>query len=214
MFRKKIKNKDRRSSGFTLVELMVSVSIFAFMTAFLLAKYGTFNRSVFLTNLAYEVALSIRSAQSYGLNVKGVQPVVGDLDFKTGYGVHFEKTTTSSGQQFILFADILGIGLDGYYVGGNGDSGDYDVDTFTLNRGNKVSDILVGNDCGQPSSLSSVDVADIFFKRPNPNAIISYNEFGSITQASCVHIVLSAPDGNTVTVEVRETGQIAVLSNQ
>jgi prepilin-type N-terminal cleavage/methylation domain-containing protein len=61
-----------QQKGFTIIELVVSVAIFAFMTAFLVARYGTFNQGVLLTNLAYDVALTIRNAQSYGLNVKSL----------------------------------------------------------------------------------------------------------------------------------------------
>ena len=48
-----MKNKFTKfQKGYTLVELVITITIFAAMTAYLLAKYGTFNQSVALTNLA------------------------------------------------------------------------------------------------------------------------------------------------------------------
>ena len=63
-----------RSGGFTLIELIVSVAIFVFMTALVVAKYGNFNQSVLMTDLAYDIALTLRTAQTYGVSVQGQAP--------------------------------------------------------------------------------------------------------------------------------------------
>jgi prepilin-type N-terminal cleavage/methylation domain-containing protein len=57
MFKINLKNK-----GFTLVELMVTVGIFTIISGLLLARYSNFNQGIILTNLAYDIALTIRSA--------------------------------------------------------------------------------------------------------------------------------------------------------
>ena len=50
----------------------MTVAIFIFMTALVVANYGSFNDGTLLTSMSYDVALALRGAQSYGLNVKGI----------------------------------------------------------------------------------------------------------------------------------------------
>ncbi|OYV25754.1 MAG: hypothetical protein B7W98_03645, partial [Parcubacteria group bacterium 20-58-5] len=67
------------------------------MTLIVLTNQNSFNKTVVLTNTAYDIALSIRSAESFGLEAKlaGTAP-------STGYGIDFPQTPTSS---YTLFAD-------------------------------------------------------------------------------------------------------------
>src|ERR1035437_4022736 len=90
------------SAGFTLVELMVTVGIFLFMTALVVAKYGSFNDGTLLTSMSYDVALTLRSAQSYGLNVQSYNS---QNLFNYPYGIHF-SSAAGSNNQMILFADV------------------------------------------------------------------------------------------------------------
>jgi prepilin-type N-terminal cleavage/methylation domain-containing protein len=180
--------------GFTLVELMVSVSIFAFMTAFLLAKYGTFNRGIFLTNLAYDIALTIRSAQSYGLNVQGVDGAPEPFKFRSGFGVHFETESPD----FFLYADYNGSNV---YDSGDGEP----LSEYSIKRNNKIVELTYGANCDQPT-----EVLDITFLRPNPDAIIIVNGASLSAPQQCARIVIEAPDKTRNTIEIRSTGQIAV----
>lgn len=185
----------KKQKGFTLIELMVSVAIFVFMTAFLLAKYGTFNQSVLLTNLAYDVALTIRTAQSYGLNVKSVKVNGQDNQFNYPYGVDFIKGAT----QFTFFSDNDG---DRLY-----DSGESISSPINIKRGASIKSLCVGNG----NSCTLVDgPLDITFKRPDPDAIIRANGDGN-TVYTYAEITLQSTDGSTRKVSVRSTGQIAVI---
>lgn len=184
-------NTLKNKKGFTLVELMISVGIFALMTTFLLAKYGTFNQSVLLTNLAYDIALTLRNAQSYGLNVRSVPGSVENFD--TAYGVHFEKDATS----FTFFSDP---DKDGTY------DPTYEIDTYMIKRGTVISDICFHNG---PSQCVSINAVDVSFVRPNPDAIIK--TINGVLVPS-VEIVLRATDGSIKKVVVRSTGQIAVTN--
>jgi prepilin-type N-terminal cleavage/methylation domain-containing protein len=180
--------------GFTLVELVISIGIFAMMTALLLAKYGNFNQGILLTNLAYDVALTIRNAQSYGLNVKSA--VRNDNLFSYPYGVHFDINSTT----FTFFNDFNDDDHPSNYIYDNGEA----ISTSQMKRGVKISALCVGtgpSDCGiNPSSL------DVAFKRPNPDAIIK----GDGVTYSYAEVTLLGTDGSTRKVVVRSTGQIAV----
>jgi prepilin-type N-terminal cleavage/methylation domain-containing protein len=208
--------RDNRAtkSGFTLIELMVSLAIFAFMTAFLLAKYGTFDQNTLLTNLAYDTAITIRSAQSYGLNVQGVlnaSTCNGQAGFTAGnpcffypYGVHFGNPTPNN--QFILFTDLnQGTANAGLYTGSN-----EDVSKYTMNRGYTIQSICAGTASSTCAQLSSLDIT---FKRPNPDAIIDGAQLvgGPVTNQAYAKITLTA-NGLTQSVVVQSTGQISITN--
>ena len=192
-----IKKLLNLKKGFTLVELMVSVAIFAFMTAFIVSKYGNFNQGILLTNLAYDVALTIRNAQFYGLNVKS-NPISGALpnQFNYAYGVHFDKSVSNdNNKKVVFFVDIIS---DGLYDS----TKDGEITTSNIRKGNYVSNLCVGSPCTSVSSL------DITFLRPDPNAIINAN--GGATKNSYAEITLQSTDGTQRKVSVRSNGQISV----
>ena len=208
-----IVNKDFVSNkGFTLVELMVSIGIFAFMTALHVAKYGTFNQGILLTNLAYDVALTIRNAQSYGLNVKskpsgGTDCAAGGSSFSNcfdyPYGVHFDEGASGDpapNTRFVFFADIS---KDGVY-----NSGDEIIKTSYIRRGRIVDNICISLDSSCNITPSSLDIT---FKRPDPNAIIIGN-INQNTKYAYAEITLKSSDGGLKKVTVRSTGQIDVTN--
>ncbi len=202
MIKKYIKQKRR---GFTIVELIVSVAIFAFMTALLLAKYGNFNQSVLLTNLAYDIALVIRSAQSYGLNVKSV-PGSGtnySNQFNYPYGVHlslFESNSIFINTKITLFADVNGNNV--YDVGG-----DVVVSTYNMKRGNKLSS-LYGVNATSNYSLSAVN---IIFKRPDPDATITgISSNNIIPNITYLEIAIAPPTGQVKKILITHTGMITI----
>lgn len=192
-----MKKLFKKQKGFTLIELMVSIAIFAFMTAFMLAKYGGFNQSILLTNLAYDVALTIRTAQSYGLNVKSADRNTSDFSFP--YGVHFAKND----DKFIFFVD-------------NDSSGTYNasdtaISTSKIKRGSKIYNLCAGISANNCSLVS--DSVDITFRRPDPDAIIRTGTDIN-TSYTYTEITLSLSDDSaTRRVSVYSTGQIAVMPN-
>lgn len=188
-----MKTHLKNEKGFTIVELIVSLGIFALMTALLLSKYGNFNQGILLNNLAYDVALTIRNAQSYGLNVKSAKR--SEDQFGSPYGVHFVANTAN----FIFFADT---NKDGVYS-----SVDSEVYPTIIKRGSKVSALCIGTGNACTSSNNATDLS-ISFIRPDPNAKILANS-GAIS-GNYAEIILSATDGTTKKVIVRSTGQIAV----
>jgi type II secretory pathway pseudopilin PulG len=194
------------------MELIVSVAIFAFMTAFVVAKYGNFNQGILLTSLAYDVALTIHNAQSYGLNVKSAPGSSQNFstEFKYAYGVHFSKNS-SNNTKMIFFADGPLLAPDGIYDLSGGDS---IISTYTLKGGSKVSDLCIKtakNSNGSLSSCDSVDdTLDITFKRPDPDAIITGNEIKVNRSNVYAEILLQSSNGSTIKVIVQNSGQVEV----
>lgn len=184
--------------AFTMIELIVSIAIFAFMTALTVAKYGTFNQSVLLSNLAYEIAANIRTAQTYGVSVKGAVSGLDSAKFQNPYAVEF-SSVDGSNTTFTLFADIV---KDNAYD----PAADELVKKSSLVRGATVSGLCAGN-TGNCSPVSGKNLV-ILFMRPDPNAIICLSP--SDCDYSYTAIEVKGTDGSTRLVTVRENGLISV----
>lgn len=190
------------NKGFTVLELVISIAIFAIMSALLLARYGNFNQGILLDNLAYDIALTIRNAQSYGLNVRSSSRTANLFD--KPYGVHFDMNDPTS---FIFFVDTGGYGVYNPNIDlDNNGKPDQILSKTTITRGSKISQICV-NGCTGGTPITSVDIT---FKRPDPNAIIKMNGRTDIYNSDTDITVMSA-DGSTIKrVKVRSTGQVTV----
>ena len=201
-----LSKKQKGNKGFTLLELLVTMAIFVVVTAVILFNQNKFSSDTALSNLTYEIALQIRQAQSYGLQVHQNT----GANFDIGYGIHFAAngTTPTSTTNFIFFADVDGDGV--YTVAGDGNP----INTFALREGDVISDICVlnsntGSNCFSTSTLLSS--VDIVFKRPDPAASITDSINGSASKDSEVDLtVTSALGDRTKTIKVLNTGQISV----
>lgn len=197
-FRSRI-TKSFLTTGFSLVELAVVIGIMGIIASVSLFSYSSFNSELALTNLAYEVALTIREAQVFGSSVKAS----GGTNFGLAYGVRFNMNEAN---QFISFVDSI------TPVNGKFDSGEATA-THTLSRGNVISLICssrpVGvNDACPPSKQE--DIVDITFLRPSLDARIKFSTTDPDDLEKEVFIVLSAPDGKTRMITIQKTGQISV----
>lgn len=199
---------NRHSTGFTLIELIISIAIFAAMTALVIARYGTFNQNTLVTNVAYDMALTLKTAQTYGLSVKSSDPAASN--FTAAYGIHFDMHKPTN---FIFFADSNSPSNHKY-----DSSPDEAITTYSLNSNSKISNICLGIDPATCSlsgyTLSATDVFDITYKRPNPDALFYCT--GSCSASNpmpqpIVFITITSSDGsNNQIVYVRSNGQISV----
>ena len=183
--------------GFSLIELLVVTGIFIVLTGVVLANNAQFNNSVLLGNAAYDIALSVRQAQVYGLSTQSYSG-----EFQVGYGVHFASPT-----QYLLFADLDEDHNKRYDVGI-----DQIVKQYTLGRGHTikrycgVTNLDVEECSDGPEALPHLDVG---FLRPNPDATITSEGFSDY---SIARIVIRSVGGETRTVSIQSTGQISVTN--
>lgn len=181
--------------GFSLIELLVVTGIFTVITGVVLANNAQFNSSVLLGNAAYDIALSVRQAQVFGLSTQ-----VHSGQFQVGYGIHFEGPT-----QYLLFAD-----LDDAHDGRYDPDVDQVVQQYTLGRGHTIKQYCGVNsdtteDCSDgPAALTQLDIG---FLRPNPDATITGD---NPTPYSSAKIVIQSRADETRTVTIQSTGQISV----
>ncbi len=192
-------------AGFTLVELLVSLSIITVIMTVVLFNYKTFSDNLSLASAGQEVVIAIRQAQTYGLNVKEVT-VSGGV-FTSAYGVYFDSAYDTT--HYYLFTDTNGNMI---YDGGNGcGSGNTEcVKQETLRNGVKISNICDATTC---PPVATARRANITFLRPNPDALVYFTNIASSTVAgpsSTGKIVLTSLKNKNLTVIVESTGQILV----
>jgi prepilin-type N-terminal cleavage/methylation domain-containing protein len=183
----------RAARGFTIIEVMVTMALFLLITSGLLIRHAQFNNNMQIGNLAYDVALSLRQAQSYGLSVRQFEP--GVEEFNLGYGIHLASGVPSN---YILFADR---DRDQFYDGET-----EDVEVLSLQSGYTISNFCGVNGVDEDCS-GGISTLDIVFDRPDPDAIIRSN---TGTTYGSARIVVQAPNGNSRQVRVAATGQISV----
>ncbi len=214
MINKFFKNTNK---GMTLIELVVVLGIFVVVSSIIVFNYGSFKSTASTQNLANDVALSIREAQSNAIGVRGV-----NSDFKYGHGIHFtEDPDTSniiagSNKSFVLFADLNDDGVYNYPNSSSSSTCSENMmeceGIITINSLDNINNIYLD---GVPKNQTGM--IDILFKRPNPDAIFCYRtSYNANCQSDFSNISIEVsngmlpPDEVTYMVTVWNTGQISV----
>ena len=201
--------------GFTLIELLVVLAIIGIIMAIIFTSQSTFNKTLILTNTAYDIALTLHDAETYGLGSRGAGATA-----NAGYGVDFQ-----TGNSFTLFADT--------YPTPSTSSVCHPTTDVTLpsalpgncaydaSQGEKILSYTIGNNitikdfCAYTNGGESCAVAhgggltslDIVFSRPNPSVFISTNgSYNASYQSAC--ITVTSPQGGFKYVSVAQSGEI------
>ncbi len=189
--------KYHKQKGFTLIEMVAVLGIFMVLTSIVIFNYSKFRSDTILTNMAYEVALTIREAQIYGVSARS-----SGASFENAYGIFIPS---SSATQYSVFSDTSGdliFSGDSCLLSG----GDNCTTTYNFQNNIKISqlDVKIGSSCQPASSLS------ISFKRPNPEPIIRRNSGNEAI--SLAQIKVSTAEGVSRYVVIYGNGQVAVLN--
>ena len=216
--------------GFTLIELLVVLAIIVILSAIVLTSQSTFNKTIVLANTAYDVALTLRATETYGIGNRAVGSTA-----NVGYGLDFQNTTPKS---FTLFADVYpAIGSTGPFchapIGPASGPGAVPGNcVYDQGQGEKVTDYTLGNGitindfCGYSPTNQSWSCAnsgnqklaklDIVFSRPNPDPSIMMNDSsqgGGPVPASIACLVLSSSSGGSRYVSVTASGEITTATS-
>ncbi len=200
--------------------MLVVLAIIVVVTAIALTSQSKFNQTLVLANTAYDVALSIRNAEIYGIGSRGL-----GTSANTGYGVDFRTLPSST---FIFFADTYSNpgAADSCHPTTTPSAPDakpgncvYDssrseaVQTYTLNNGIKVTNFCAvknGTTYCASGGGSSATVLDIVFARPNTSASISVRSstqtLAQNMDSAC--LTISSPTGAAKYVRVTAIGAV------
>lgn len=209
-----------RKKGLTLVELMVVMGIIMTLASIALVSQNSFNKSLLVANTAYDIALTLRGAERYGLSTRAEGAIS-----NAGYGLHFARSSPTT---FTLFADLYplaSISSDCHPTSdastpsakpGNcvfDESQGEKIITYTLGNGITVSDF-----CGYAAGVwtcansngASLTSLDIVFARPNPDAFMSTNgSYDTAAPVTAACLVVTSPSGGYRYVKVSSTGAIS-----
>ena len=187
----------KTNTGFSLVELLMVSAIFFIILGVTLFKQSRFSSDILISNTAYDVALSIREAQVFGV---GSREADVDPSLPLAYGVHFEIGEKGS---YKTFLDGREGSQDYVYTAGE------EIENISLTREQKIKEFAVANADGV---WDYPDSADIVFKKPDLDARIRPNgDSGGVTHPEIRIMVQSSLGDKCRIVSVTSVGQISVL---
>lgn len=214
--------------GFTLIEFIVIISIFAIMAAVALFNFTGFRSNVALNNMTHDIALTIRQAQVFGWSTQTVGNVSNvdgnNLQQKQGVFFKYDGGTQTFGQEFVLYSKEIPINtFDGAFNDLIG-STDRVVDTikiqgtsriFEIRTSQKRSDLTdldaSGNPIANPPKIDA-DVS-IAFARPRPEALF-YSGGNPVTVPFLGIYVRGSADANDTRVRVITISQFGEINVQ
>ena len=198
---------------------MVVLAIIVVLSSIVLNNQSSFNKTILLANTAYDIALTIRSTETYGLSSRAAGTAA-----NVGYGIHF-STSGVANNSFAIFADTSGgtscAGMPPDCKPGDrvynapGFRPDVLEQTYNLNNGVVIHDFCAfsgvgGWSCAAGGAISSLDIV---FVRPSPAPFMSTNGSYSASPfsvtAACLAIASpNAPGGPYRFVSIGSSGQI------
>ncbi len=181
-----------RVSGFTMIELLITVAIFTVLVGVVLANYRSFTSNTDLVNAGESLVLSIREAQIYGIGSRGGDSLAICNDFSCVYGVYVEKGASS----FRLFSEDGELGNQIF-----NSSPDETIRVVPFPSGVSVADIFCDS--------SPCDNVSITFKRPDPSATIKNSSGEEYSEAV---ITVTNANEKSAHVTVTKAGQLSVES--
>lgn len=159
----------------TIMEMIVVIAILMIISTMIIFNYGKFESSISLQNLADDIALSVREAQSYAIGARGL-PGSG---FFNGYGIHFSlsdpistNNIAGSKKSFVFFANVKDDGSYNYSSSDNTcgspkeDNECYKV--ISISSADYISNIKKKESVSAEVEIEETDSVDIIFTRPYP----------------------------------------------
>lgn len=217
------------SKGFTLVEMMVVVGIFAMVATVLLFNYSNFSTTVAVRTLAQDIGLSVRKAQAYAISVRSITGAGGmRSDMFPAYGISFSVDGSPaipyapSTSSFSIFADVSesNNNISNYRFDNNGVCGGVPgigqecVESLSIKSSTRIVSLCTdspnANSCFTPQTGGTVNVV---FRRPNPDAVICVVNPGGncIGQpSSYLKVTVQSSKGTQRVITIWNTGQISI----
>lgn len=198
---------SRCSGGMTFIELVIVMGIFATISSIVLFNFTGFSTNVSVQNLAQDIALRIKNAQTAAIsgkfNVGFIAPNI------PAYGMYFDITTPANQKKFVYFADLDN---DGFLTGQSacGTAGAECLEETTIQTGDIVEKLCLNEESGALNCGNPVDNVFISFKRPFPDTIIRSTSSFLPSQINDAEIKVLSSKGTEKTIIIWPTGQVSV----
>jgi type II secretory pathway pseudopilin PulG len=202
-----------------MIELLIVLAIIIIVTSIVLGSQTGFNRTLSLNNAAYDIALSIQLAQSYGLSSQA-KTTAGGLIGNAGYGVQFD---TGSPTKYYFFADTdpaADTDFPDDHPGDHAYTKPFELEqTYSLNNGFQITKFCAGaNACSVPGYSTTINTLAITFTRPNTETFIAAKPNTSPswpnppTQYATACVAVSSANGDVRYLKISRTGQISMAT--
>ncbi len=195
----------KSGEGFTIVELLVVMSIFVIVATMTLANYPGFKDRLAINREAETIASVVRQAQANGLAVKEFVP---GSNIFPGYGVYFQISSHAS---YILFADtpLFYLGPGDFQYGDVGEK----VSDEPIQSGIVISQLCLNQKLGI-GSVCDLDTLAAVYLRPNPNVRLSGTK-GSTQyiypyDVQDIEVRIKSPRGLYKQIIIWQSGQVSI----
>lgn len=214
---RKKNTKKKYSKGFSLVEFIVVLVIFSIMSSVSLFNYNSYSKSIRETNVAQDIALTIRQAQIYGLSATGRTVGGGNAGPEDILNIpNITQDRSIIGVRIDIDNDSLTLYEDinrNFVFDEGGNYPDRVIDIRTIRAAG--IDILAVDLCDDAPNCANDEnggVVDVAFMRPYPDAYISYDGDGS-DRYNFGSILISGNDEFDKYIEISSIGNISVKNN-
>lgn len=217
--------KEKREQGFTLIEVVFVITIFAIMASIVLFNFKGFGTATGLDNLAQDIALRVVGAQKSATS-GALTPGLDGLTAATApsYGVYFDSgaVPTLADEQFTYFADQ---DHDGFFKDlslcpASPEKGNECLSVTTITTGDYVSEICVQHATGGPATVDCRSDASLHvtFTRPYNDAVMKVCTSSGICATpiiagtSYIEITSSLEPSLKQTIVVTSLGEVRVAN--
>ncbi len=188
------------SRGFTLIELLISAAIITIISSIVLVRFTSFDGTVLVKSLAYEVASGIREAQIYSVSV--VNASASSPNFRYPYGVTFTPGATS----YTLFRfNNANPAVTPYY-----DVSALVLSIIAFTGSMKITDVCVTDSVLDNCAITSLDIS---FRRPEFGALFNAPGSSGTISEGRIKICSTRSTANVWIVRVTLLGQISVYKD-
>jgi len=198
--------KIKRNGGFTYVELIVVLSIFAVMTSILMFNYGAFQSKIDVKVLANDIALKIVQAQHDAMNGKLIYNKSFGGAGKPSYGVAFDTSNKTNSASFIYYADIDNSGSYSDSFSSCLTTGtDQCLEKINISKGDYVSKISLSTD-GTATGCTPSTSLSINFTRPSSSAKLTAT---GVVNTVFADIKIATPQGDSSVIRMDPSGRVS-----
>ncbi len=205
-------SQKTENRGFTIVEMVVVISIFGVLAGLVLFRYGAYQASIELENTAQDIALEVQKAQNDAVagrfpSLVNAGQTAPDADWRPSYGIYVDPNGNNGHQkQFIFFFDRQSLqpSNPNYMAPGiNGRAGLDDPTAFTscgVTTSECLRVITITNDvsivktcdgdmqtCTNLPSTYGLGNTSVVFTRPFPDRLALYNAVGQGNYSDSSH---------------------------
>lgn len=190
-------------NGFTLVEFIVIMAIFAVMVGVVLFNFTGFRSKITLDNLTQDISISIRQIQS-SAGAALADPLTPTAEYARG--IYFPMDGANYAKYFVLFEDVDGDGK--YNLAADGAP----IDTINIQTSDAITAVWYGDTIDRAENQLHAPLG-ITFKRFKTDAKFADDPSDLTAAAGVVRIQVTSADGKMANfITVSKLGQVSVQS--